>query len=179
MTDPNTGSRLVTVQTPAGERHLRKITPADWIRLGNTFVASRRDAKRLDLSPDGSPLTAEQRKELEDIDRRPVEYSDVVQFVNTMHGQHAALALSAAHLLPPDPKRSPSETAELVDAELDALGLEPNQWLGVVAQVCNLAIVTEGPSRPLAGAAVVPPDAPPSGPETSTGTPDASAPPSA
>lgn len=165
MIDEKTGSELVTVNTPAGERHLKRLSPADWVKLGNTLRASRKAGLRAELAA-GKASADETRKALDEFDRRPVRYADVERFVNTLEGQYAAILYSLQ-----------KDNAAAGEAEFNALELPPDQWLSVTAQLLSMQVVTTGegagPGGPLPATGESPPQNPPPS-EISTPKPAAS-----
>jgi hypothetical protein len=57
MIDEKTGSELVTVNTSAGERHLKRLAPADWVKLSNTLRATRKAELRAELGASAAART--------------------------------------------------------------------------------------------------------------------------
>lgn len=145
MTDPATGSRLVVVNRPDGsDVNLRKLSPADWVSLGNTLRANRKSALRVDLAC-GTMTADEQRAKLDAFDRRPVKYADVERFVNTLDGQYAVLRLAAQ-------RHDPSADDDGIDLLIASLA-HPSDWTPIVADLCDLRVVEvlEDPPHPPAG----------------------------
>ena len=137
MTDPTNGSQLVLVNTPAGERQLKRLSPADWVKLGNTLRASRKAQLRAELAGRIPPIDpTEARKELDAFDRRPLRARDVEEFVNTLEGQYAAILYSLQ-----------KDKPDAGEDDFNALGLQPGAWLGLTGDLLNLRVV----EHPLAG----------------------------
>lgn len=157
MTDPTTGSKLVTINTSAGEKQLKKLAPADWAKLGNIFRSGRKASLQGELMAAKTP-PEETKKALDEFDRRPVRYRDVEAYVNTLEGQYAAILLSLQ-----------KDNPQAGEDEFNALDLQPDQWLGITAELLNLKLVT--PPLPESGGSK-PSDPPQSAdPQSETGTP--------
>src|SRR4051812_16609678 len=131
MTDPSTGAECVTINTPAGERLLKPLTPADWVTLGNMLRISRKARARADMEDEGRPWP-DIKAALDAIDKAPVSYRDVERFLNTLEGQHTAIRLSM--------RKDKADGQPVTDADFDALGLHPSEWLKVVARLCDLKV---------------------------------------
>lgn len=157
MTDPTNGSKLVTVQTPAGERHFPRLSPSDWLRLGNALAAARKQQRRAELQAEGAAPDAV-KKELAEIDRRPVRYWDAERYVNDLAGSYEVIRLSLSR-----EKGSPA-----TEADVDALGLHPVEWLDVAAELAGLNVGTPAEGG-AGGASPLPPAGEGSPPQTSTG----------
>ena len=157
MTDEKTGSELVTVNTPAGERHLKRLAPADWVKLGNTLRASRKAQLRAELAA-AKASADDTKRSLDEFDRRPVKYRDVEAFINTMEGQYAAILYSLQ-------KDNPAAG----EAEFNELAVPPQDWLEVTGHLLNVPIVVTrvGPDGPLPETG----ESPQSPPTIGTGTP--------
>lgn len=135
MIDPATGSNLVTVRLPNGEeRHLKKCSPSDWMRLTNIFRATRKARKRVSMA--GAPA-AEVTAEMEKLDKTPVEYEDVERFFDEFDGQYEAILLSISK----DHLGAPPED---VIADFDSLGLHPLRWCGIACALFNIPTVPRG-----------------------------------
>ena len=165
QTDPQTGSSLVTVYYPdGGERDFRRISPLDWIQLGNLLVATRKQRCRADHQAAGADK-ATLDAALSDVDRRPVRYADVRDFAETAEGSYYVLRVAVR-------QDAPDLTDKEAEAEIAKLG-HPRGWLSVAAALCGLKteVMKEGdPDSPPAGDGVTAPP-PPEGPKpTSTGT---------
>lgn len=131
MQDPVTGSKLVTINLPDGsERNLKKCSPSDWIRLANIFRANRKAAKKASML--GAP-PADLLAELDKLDKAPVKEPDLLQWLNSLEGQHAAILLSLA-------KEFPDAGPDALAEKFDELGLEPFRWLEVAAKLFNIPL---------------------------------------
>jgi hypothetical protein len=132
MIDPETGSNLVTITKPDGtQRHLKKCSPSDWMRLANTFRHTRKVWKMVSMS--GQPHEAID-KALDELDRQRIYYDDVVNFLLTWEGQYEAILLSLV-------KDHPAATRSQLEAGFDSLELEPGEWLKPAAALFNVKLV--------------------------------------
>lgn len=168
MNDPVSGSQLVTVNTSAGERQFKRLSPADWVSLANIFKRQRKSALRVELATGGADPD-EARRQLDAMDRRPVKYRDVEQYVNTLEGQYMALRLAVSR----DPAVGSDEDA--IEAAIADLAPDPGDWNRIVADLLNLQLVVEELPDPPAGVGAVAPPQPettaPTGTEPPTGSP--------
>ena len=98
------------------------------------------------------------------IDRRPVRYLDIENFVNELPGQYAAILISIGKDHPP------GTPAEAVAAEFKSLGLHPAAWAGVAARLLDLKTVSVPLPESPAGGASADSTPPPTGGGSPTGS---------
>lgn len=145
MTDPATGSTHVTLNPSTGERHLKRLWPSDWVRLGNTLRITRKARKREELRV-GEASEDVAKEELGKLDKLPVKHLDILAFVNEPEGQYAAILLSLG-------KDKPGASADDLEADLVSLELAYSDWMGVAASLLNLQVTSDPlPESPVGGA---------------------------
>jgi hypothetical protein len=133
MLDPETGSNLVTITKSDGaQRHLKKCSPSDWMKLANTFRHTRKVWKMISMT--GQPPAAIQAA-LDELDKQRIFYDDVTKFLETWEGQYEAILLSLA-------KDHPFGTQRVIlERDFDSLELEPGEWLKPAAALFNVKLV--------------------------------------
>lgn len=174
MIDPRTGSKLITLNLPDGtERHLKRLSPSDWLKLGNSLQSIRKGEKRLELATASAALSAASEEiaaatgkpemkdavrailakhgviaaseavELQKIDKAPVKHSDIERFLNTQAGQYTAILLALARDKP-EILTDPT----LGDDEMEKLGISSADWQPLMMELCNMEYAPPLPPSP-------------------------------
>ena len=198
MTDPTNGSQLVIVNTPAGERQLKRLSPADWVKLGNTLRASRKAQLRAEIGASVAQRARVLRSCLEDaqkrVDGQPQDKAermirDALKAALDATRDEERKALDAFDRLPLRARdveefvntlegqyaailySLQKDKPDAGEADFNALELQPGDWLGITANLLNMRTVAVegGPSGPLPGTGESPPPSP-TATETSTPT---------
>jgi hypothetical protein len=143
MIDPKTGSKLVTLNLADGtERHLKKLSPSDWLKLGNSLRSIRKEQRRQEMIEEKAEAEAV-RTALQKIDSTPVKLSDLETFLNTPEGQYTAILIALARDNPAILKDP--DTGE---AEMMALGITPADWQWIMMDLCNMEYTPPLPASP-------------------------------
>lgn len=153
MTDPNTGSDLVTVNTPRGEKHLPRLTPSDMLRLKNRIRKERKDDLRANIKETG--ITGETAcRMLNEFDSRPVDRFDVVTYGLLPEGVAEVVPMAWLHTYGPLPATE-DEYAQALNrakAEVEAWGMSPKEMALAAAGVLYVELrpveKTEGQASP-------------------------------
>lgn len=130
--DPQTGSNLVTVTKADGsQRHLKKCSPSDWMRLANIFRHTRKVWKMVSMA--GQPKEVIHAV-MDELDKQRIYYDDVSGFLMTWEGQYEAILLSLA-------KDHPGATRQQLEDDFDSLGLEAGTWLKPATSLFNVKLI--------------------------------------
>jgi hypothetical protein len=200
MTDPQTGSELVIVNTPAGERQLKRLSPADWVKLSNTLRATRKAEIRAELGASVAARTqaintclAGVREKLKAAPQDKAErlIQDALASALDATEAEARKRLDEFDRRPLKYRDVESfintmegqyaailyslqkDNPQAGEAEFNELAVPPQDWLDVTGRLLNVPIVVTrvGPDGPLPGTGESPPSPPPHASTTATGTP--------
>lgn len=138
LVDPKTGSKLVPV---GNGKFLRKLTPEDFLEIGNELTYSRRE--RLKRSLEDSEIKGEAAfKLLAEFDSQATTFRDIVQFISTPEGSAIAI------------RRAVQRTEGM---EMDQIEITPFEMVDVALKICNFRDVDSPAPAPSRASSPVPP----------------------